>query len=537
MPLSDLATIVVSTTGAGVTRAGFGIPGITSFTATWGPERTRTYTSIDGVGEDYPTNSPEYMAAQKIFGQRPRVPRIMILRCENKPTQRFSVGIRSPVGLAKSYKLRVAVATGSAWKSQDAEFLSGSGVQPSAWAPSGLHAAGDFVTLDGKMYMGLGKSSASGVGPPWGSSTGYGAASGPSGLSLAFREGEFFWAFVGSGSSGLTDQAVAFGLKQKVDALASPPVVGVGAGQLTSSIATGADGWIVRLAANQPGQFFGLQVYKRSVLSVAQDHADPGIATDLAACDDESNAWYGLVTTFNSEDLIKAAAGWVESASSKKLYPAATIDTKVATDAETASATDVAHDLKALAYARTWPIFHPSNDEFLDAGELGKFFPIEPGGETWRMKTIAGVTVESFTSTETTNLKAKFAHFYYDIGGRNVVGGDAKTSSGEYIDTVRGLDWYESELQVKLANLEIDNDKIPYTKEGFALVEAKIRQQNDEGIAAGLIAADPEPTIELPAIEDVSTEDKLDRELAGVITEWTLAGAIHHITVRVRANV
>ncbi len=35
---------------------------------------------------------------------------------------------------------------------------------------------------------------------------------------------------------------------------------------------------------------------------------------------------------------------------------------------------------------------------------------------------------------------------------------------------------------------------------------------------------------------DVSTADKTARELSGVVTEWTLAGAIHHITVSVTAN-
>lgn len=534
--LNDVAEIVVSTTGAGVTRAGFGIPGITSFSAAW-TERTRTYTSIDGVGEDFPTNSPEYMAAAVIFSQRPRVSRLMILRCDNKPTQRFTLGVRSPAALGKSYKTRIAIATGVVWKSQDAELLTGSGVQPSAWAPSALHSTGDLVTLDGKIYFALGKSAASGVGPPYASSTGYGAASGPSGVASVIREGEFFWAFVGLGSSGTTDQAVAFGVKAKIDQLDSPPVIGFGNGQMTSSIATGTDGWLVRLVANQPGKFFGLQVYKRAVLSLAQDHADPGIATDLTACNDESNAWYGLITTFNSEDLIKAAAGFVESSDSKKLYPAASHDTKIATDAETVAATDVAHDLKALARERTWVIHHPSNDEFMDAGEVGRFFPLQPGSETWRMKTISGATVEDYTETERTNMKAKYVHFYYDVGGRNVVGGDAKTSSGEYVDVVRGLDWYESELQAKIANIEIDNDKVPYTNDGIALIEGAVRQQNTEGQNVGLISRDTEPTIEVPDVNDISTEDKQARELNGVITEWTLAGAIHKGRVRVRANV
>jgi hypothetical protein len=153
------------------------------------------------------------------------------------------------------------------------------------------------------------------------------------------------------------------------------------------------------------------------------------------------------------------------------------------------------------------------------------------------MKTLSGVTVAQYSDTEVTNMKAKYAHFYYDIGGRNVVGGDAKTAEGDYVDVTRGLDWYESELQADLADLAIGVNKIPFTNQGIALVEAKVRKMNDRGIRAGLIADDPAPVVSVPDVSDVATSDKAARELPDVETEWTLAGAIHHITVSVTANV
>jgi hypothetical protein len=173
----------------------------------------------------------------------------------------------------------------------------------------------------------------------------------------------------------------------------------------------------------------------------------------------------------------------------------------------------------------------------MDAAEMGKFFAIAPGGETWRMKTLAGVTVEQYSDTEVTNMRAKYAHYYYDIGGRNVVGGDAKTGSGEYVDVTRGLDWYQSELQGDLADLAIGVNKIPFTNAGIALVEAKVRKMNDRGIRAGLISPDVDPVVSVPDSADVSSADKAARELPDVESEWTVAGAVHHITVSVTANV
>lgn len=530
MSLADIATIVVSTTGAGVTRQGYGVPLILSMSAGWS-ERTRTYTSLGAVADDWAANTPEYMAAEVIFGQSPKVPRLMIGRAALQPTQKFSIGVVA-TGLAQPFRLRIAVPTGVVFTSQDAEYNSGAGA--TGWVASNTWSRGDLIvggTGSLRLYSCLGPSGIYNSG----GLTGIGATMGPSGIGAAIQEGQVFWMFVASGGTGaFAPDAAAVGLWAKVDALGAPTAMATGTAQLTSSLQGSQGSRTLQLLANSAAKFFGVQVYDRSALSIAQTQADPGVATDLAAVKLASSAWYGLITLFNSELIGNAAAAWVEANS--KLYPFATQDSAVATVAESGSATDVAHDFKAAAYARSWAFHHPSNDEFADAAEMGKFFPVSPGGETWRMKTLAGVTVESYTDTEITNLRAKYAHYYYDIGGRNVVGGDAKTGSGEYVDVTRFIDWYTSELQARLANLAIAVDKIPFTNDGIAQIEAKVKQQNDAGIKAGGIADNPAPIVTVPDISDISAEDKADRELSGVETEWVLAGAIHHITVNVTAT-
>lgn len=528
MPLSDIATINVTTTGAGVTRAGYGVPLILSHTAGWA-ERYRTYKSLAAVNDDFAVNTPEYLAAAKIFNQSPRVASIVIGRAALQPTQRFAIGVEG-VGLRTKYKARVAVPTGVVFTSQTAEFDSGAGA--TGWSPSNTWSRGDLVVADGdKIYTCLGPSGAAydaGF-------TGIGAASGPSGTAAAIREGGVYWMYAGSGNTGGTsNDAIINGLKARLEYLGAPTAVGSGINQLTASLQGSAGSRTLRLVANTAAKFFGMQIYSRAALNIEQDHADPGVATDLAAIKAAYNSWYGLITLFNSEALIAAAAGWVES--NTKLYAAASMDSDIATTAH-ASADDIAYDVKALAYARSFVCHHPSNDEFMDAAEFGKFSAVAPGGETWRMKTLSGVTVEQYSDTEVTNMKAKYAHFYYDIGGRNVVGGDAKSGSGEYVDVTRGIDWYSSELQADLADLAIGVNKIPFTNAGIALIAAKVKKRNDAGIRVGLIAPDPAPVVEVPDVADVLTADKTARTLPDVNSQWTLAGAIHHITVNVTANV
>lgn len=531
MPLSDIATINVSTTGAGVTRAGYGVPLIVSHTAGW-TERFRSYGSLSALSADFAANTPEYLAAAKIFGQSPKIPTLLVGRASLQPTQLFTIGVNA-VATGAAYSVRVGTPTGTVFTSQDATYNSGNGA--TGWRPSGLWSKGDLVIAsDG---LGLWTN----IGPSQiayeGGFTGYGGASGPTGTSGNFRENQIYWMYAGSGVTGaVTNDAIMNGLKSKIEALGAPTAIATGvANALTTALSGSAGSRVLTLTANAPAKFSALQVYNRAALSIKQNHADPGIATDLAAIKLATNSWYGLITLFNSEALVDAAAAWVEA--NTKLYPAATMDSAVCTVAESGSATDVAHDIKAAAYARSWTFHHPSPDQFADAAEMGKFFVVSPGGETWRMKTLAGVTVETYTDTEVTNMRAKYTHFYYDIGGRNVVGGDAKTGSGEYVDVTRFIDWYTSELQADLADLAIGINKIPYTNAGIALVAAKVKKRNAAGILAGGIADTPVPTVEVPDVGDVTTADKQARELSGVTTEWTLAGAIHHITVSVTASV
>ncbi len=527
MSLDDLATIVVSTTGAGVTRAGYGVPMIVGYPA-WA-ERKRIYKTLTAVDADFAANTPERIAAAKIFGQKPKVKQIIIGRGALKPTQNYTVGVQG-VGLGSQYALRLGVATGVVFPSQDASYGS-NGATP--WSPSNLWSRGDLVVAsDGsRLFTCLGPSGA-GYDAQF---TGYGGASGPTGTSAAFRENGVYWMYAGTGGTGaLTNDAVINGLKSRLEALSAPTAIGTGTQQAVAALGGSVGSRVLTLTGNAGAKFFAAQVYDRSLLNIAQDHADPGIATDLAAIKLASNAWYGLVTLYNSEALIKAAAAYIETAT--KLYPAASVDSKICVDAESGSATDVAHDLKGLAYARSWVAHHPSPDEFMDAAELGKWFPTSPGSENWRMKTLTGVTVETYSDNEQTNMIDKYAHFYYDVGGRFVVGGQGRSASGEYIDTTRGLDWFSSELQAKLANLEIDSEKIPFTNPGIDSIEGKCWQQVQEGITAGLIAADPEPTVTSPDVLDISDEDKRDRELSGTEIEFDLAGAINHMTIRVTAN-
>ena len=280
------------------------------------------------------------------------------------------------------------------------------------------------------------------------------------------------------------------------------------------------------LAANA-GDYFAIEVLDRGKLGIAQTHSDPGIATDLAAIANESNVWYGLLTLFNSAALVTAAAGYAES--TVKLYGADTIDTLVASQAFGVGS-DVAQTLQAATRKRTTGFFHPSADEFAAAAQMGRFFPISPGGDNWRLKALSGVTTKSYTSSEVTNLNNKFCNFYYNINNSPngaVIGGNGKVFSGQYVDVIRGTDWYAARLQTRLVNVFIQREKVEFDDDGINVLAGELKAMNQEGITAKLIAPSPKPRRHRTArVEAFRRPTKRIELLNGLSTTWTLA--CHH---------
>lgn len=326
-----------------------------------------------------------------------------------------------------------------------------------------------------------------------------------------------------------TNDTIVAGLVSAINALAAPAL----ASTATSTGTVGSK--VVTITGNSPNVWIAVEPLASALpagvadtMELAQTTADPGVATDLDNILTESDVWYGLLLLYKSSATILAAAGWVES--NLRLFVTSSADTQCATVADS-GASDVLHALKAASRARTAGAYHPRDYEFMDAAEVGRWFPIAPGGDNWRMKTLSGPTPVAFTATHKTNLKAKNANYYYTFGGLSVVGGEGMVADEEYIDVIRGIDWWTARVSSRLANLVIQAEKIPYTDAGVAQVEAEVRAQNDEGIAAGLINPTPKPVVTAPLVANVSSSDKQSRTLNNVNTQWVLAGAINHLVV------
>jgi hypothetical protein len=315
-----------------------------------------------------------------------------------------------------------------------------------------------------------------------------------------------------------TNDEIATGLAAAIDAAQSTH----------TGTTTGSGGSLqCRVTADAAGNWMSLAVQDVNYLKITQNNSATTVATDLAAINTEDPDWYCLINLFNSELQAAACAAWVES--NNKFFVCASSDTEIISVA-TGSATDLAKDLATSAYERTALIYHPDPSEFADAAWAGNCLPLDPGSETWNFKTLAGVAAYSLTATHKTNLRAKKANFYTTVAGVNVTQ-DGQASSGEWIDVVRFRDWFTSGLQERIASVLFNAKKVPFTDAGIALIKGEIWAQIADGIAVGGIATDPAPTVTAPRASAVSSLDKADRILPDVSFTFTLAGAIHSVTI------
>lgn len=319
------------------------------------------------------------------------------------------------------------------------------------------------------------------------------------------------WSYTSDASATVAE--IIAGVKAAIDALGK-------------AVTTSDQTTYLRVLANAAGAFHEVYVDDTSRMAIAQDHADPGAATDLDAILLEDSSWYCILNPFNSSAMAAAIAGWAES--NKKFFVCQTVDSAVANTTSGSDTTSIAYVIRADF--RTALIYHPTNSDFADAAWAGRVLPLDPGSETWAFKTLAGVGSAVLTSTKQTNLKNKHVNFYVTIGGLGRTQ-QGKVVANEWIDVIRFRDWLEINMQTDILEALANSKKIPFTDAGIAILEGKIRARLKAGVAVGALASDPAPRVSVPLAADVSASDKAARTLTGVTFDAVLAGAIHAITI------
>jgi len=256
--------------------------------------------------------------------------------------------------------------------------------------------------------------------------------------------------------------------------------------------------------------------------------------------------WYWVTLTSRYANDQGALADWCESR--QKVGGVASADANTLDSLDT---TSVAYLLNNQAHARTFVMYHDdvdsgaahinatSTDPFPEAAWIGKMVALaDPDVEaaTWKFKTLAGVETVALTATEKAAALAFECNVYTEIGGVNITE-EGVVAEGEYIDVILAVDWLQARITEEVYGKLVNAKKIPFTSLGIGVIEAAVRAVMARGIMIGHLAMDTDSwgefgySVTVPAIADISSTDKANRELGSVKFNATVAGAIHKVTI------
>lgn len=293
---------------------------------------------------------------------------------------------------------------------------------------------------------------------------------------------------------------------------------------------TGA-GALLTLTSATAGLAFSLS--GDALLTCATTTANHGASDDIAAIQalGGGDNWYALVLTSKTDADILNAAKYIET--QKKIYVCASSTAGIATS----STTDVLSVLKGLAYNRTMLIYHTlAATQHPDAAWVGEELVKTPGSSTWKFKQLIGVTPDVFSSSVRSIIigapgtSGKNGNIYETVSGVNITE-EGMAVSGQFLDIQVGVDWIAANMQAQIFAVLSSANKVPYTDQGIAMVEAEMRSVIQKGIVNGLVANSPAPVFTIPTALSQSVADRANRNLPNMNFSCRLAGALHFVTI------
>lgn len=244
----------------------------------------------------------------------------------------------------------------------------------------------------------------------------------------------------------------------------------------------------------------------------------------------ENNDFYGVMLVFReASPFTKTLALAAHIETKEKIFGTASSDEKILDGDD---ATSLLSKLKDAGYERSFCIYSKASSDsiFPESAWFGLMLSKDAGSATWAYKTLTGFASDKLDLEDITTIEGKHGNYYTPLSSRNVIL-NGKTTRGEYIDVIHGLDWLTNQIKTQIANSLILSDKIPYTNPGIAVIESMLR--NSLNAAADRDIIDKESIrVTMPDVRNISQSDKQARRLPDVKFEARLSGAIHKVRIQ-----
>lgn len=237
--------------------------------------------------------------------------------------------------------------------------------------------------------------------------------------------------------------------------------------------------------------------------------------------------WYALLSEAKFDQDILSLAAIIQA--QRRMYFTSSSEVNIL---DPQSTTDVAALLSEAGYSRTSIMYSPyASDDYPEAAWVGTQIVEVPGSNTWAFKRLEGTRISRLTDTQISAIEDKDANYYINVKGAPITQ-TGRTSSGEFIDIMIGVDWLHARIQEAVFYRLINRKKIPMTRAGAALIESEIRSVLGIGVANGLIADDTPYTVITPDPLMLPETERALRRLGDFRFDARLAGAVHSTVIR-----
>lgn len=284
------------------------------------------------------------------------------------------------------------------------------------------------------------------------------------------------------------------------------------------------------LTADVAGDFIQIDLGGDPSFSIEDVSTDGSLAAQLTAAAALvisgsllGELFYGLLIDSYSETEINLAAAF--ALANSKIFLGLSPDQEILESGQT---DDVASDLSGASNTRAAVCFTRNMSSDWAAGLLGLQLGKTAGSSSWAFQTVAGADADVLSATHFAAARAKKALLYTtDRGIAHTWDGFA--ASGRYFDITHGVDFLKADIETRVYQLLLNQEKVPFTATGLAQIEAQIRAALTASEASGLIT--PGWTVTMPSLTGYSSVDKAARILRTVRFTATLQGAVHSVTV------
>lgn len=195
----------------------------------------------------------------------------------------------------------------------------------------------------------------------------------------------------------------------------------------------------------------------------------------------KSSDWYtfsfapsSFSSPITTQQFLDVAA-FVEGLQEKKLFGITSQDPNVPSNTSVA---DIAYQLKALGYNHTLVVYSSTNP-YTVVSVFGRMstvnFESVNSTITLKFKQLPGIIPENISTTQATTLKSKNCNVYAAYKQGANIFQEGVVCSGEFIDTIWGLDWLCDAIRTAVFNLLYTSDtKVPQTDAGVNLIVTSI---------------------------------------------------------------